>query len=311
MNEKFDIFYSDRATGKLMTEKIYASPFLYWSYNTNIGKWATDLIFRTKIASRLYGWFNHRKWSAKKIGRFVRDFDIDIREFPSPIEDFASFNDFFVREIDPSKRPINSKKGVCIAPVDGKVLVYPVIDCHARFRIKRCTFNLSQLVCDTSVASRFDGGSMLISRLSLKDYHHFHFPDSGIPGSAKSISGKYYAGGPYALRSLVPFYTENYRMVTRFDSDHFGPMAIMEIGAFTVGSIRQCFQPGAHIAKGAHKGFFEMGGSTVVLLFRKGAIEFDEDLVKNSSEETETFVKFGDSVGNAVGNQNQRRGLAC
>jgi len=152
---------------------------------------------------------------------------------------------------------------------------------------------------------------MLVSRLSLRDYHHFHFPDSGVPGPPRSIPGKYCAGGPYALRSLVPFYTENHRMVTSFDTDHFGQMAIIEIGAFTVGSIRQQFQPGAYASKGERKGYFELGGSTVVLLFPKGAIEFDDDLVRNSSEETETYVKFGDSVGRAIGNQCQRRGLAC
>jgi len=148
--------------------------------------------------------------------------------------------------------------------------------------------------------NKFGGGSMVVSRLCLTDYHHFHFPDSGVPGEALSVRGKYYASGPYGLRALVPFYTENYRMLTLLDSDHFGQIAIVEIGAFTVGSIQQRYQSGRHIAKGARKGFFELGGSTVVLLFEKGRIELDKDLCTNTRSEVETYVLLGDSIGRTL-----------
>ena len=138
---------------------------------------------------------------------------------------------------------------------------------------------------------------MVISRLCLADYHHFHFPDSGTPGEAESIQGKYYAVGPYALRTLVPFYAENHRMLTLFDSDHFGQMAIIEIGAFTVGSIQQCYRNGVRVPKGAHKGFFEIGGSTVVLLFERGAIQLDENLCSKTWEGIETLVRMGEFIG--------------
>ncbi|MDH3216236.1 MAG: phosphatidylserine decarboxylase, partial [Candidatus Krumholzibacteria bacterium] len=139
------------------------------------------------------------------------------------------------------------------------------------------------------------------SRLYLSDYHHFHFADSGIPGEAVSIPGKYYAVSPYARRALVPFYTENHRMVTTFDSDHFGRMILVEIGAFTVGSIQQHYQPGMRVAKGARKGVFELGGSTVVLLFPPGAITFDGDLLAHTKDEIETYVQLGDSIGRTPG----------
>ena len=88
-------------------------------------------------------------------------------------------------------------------------------------------------------------------------------------------------------------------MITLFDSDLFGQIAMIEIGAFTVGSIRQCYKPDSYVSKGAHKGFFEIGGSTVVLLFQKGAIEFDQDLIANTEKEIETFIQLGDSIGKA------------
>ena len=86
-------------------------------------------------------------------------------------------------------------------------------------------------------------------------------------------------------------------MVTPFASDHFGPMAIVEVGALTVGSIRQRYRPGARVARGERKAVFEPGGSTVVLVFGPGAIALDADLRDAQAGGLETYVRLGDSVG--------------
>ncbi len=297
MSAKMLIPYYDRHRKELMTEKVYANDFLSWSYNTQLGMLVTDLIFRQKIISRLYGWYHRQTWSRKRIKSFVKSMDINTNELVCPLEDYATFNDFFMREIDLSRRPICDHPNLCIAPVDGKILAYPRVDPNTTFRIKRSPFNLSSFLSDDKLAEKYAFGSMIISRLCLTDYHHFHFPDSGIPEKTLSIRGKYYAVGPYALDWLIPFYTENHRMLTLFDSDHFGQIAMVEIGAFTVGSIRQRYQPGVHVSRGAEKGGFELGGSTVVLLFQKGKIELDKDLCKNTQEEIETYVRLGESIG--------------
>ena len=104
---------------------------------------------------------------------------------------------------------------------------------------------------------------------------------------------------PYAQRRLVPFYAENHRMVTPFGSDHFGPMVMVEVGAMTVGSIRQCFTPEAPVDRGDRKGFFELGGSTVVLLFESGAVDLARDLLDNTEAGLETYGRMGDSLGRA------------
>ena len=301
MNNKFAIKYFDRKESRHRTEPVYASGFLYWSYNTRTGQWARDLIFRRKITSSLYGWLHNLSWSRRKIKSFVQKVDVNLDELERPLEDFSSFNEFFTRKIDLSKRPMIFDPNVCIAPVDGKVLVYPVVKPNMTFRIKRSTFNLRRFLGNDRLSEQFSGGSMAISRLSLADYHHIHFPDSGIPHRAISIPGNYNAGGPYSLHTLFPFYTENHRMMTLFDSDNFGQIMIVEIGALTVGSIKQRFLPGVRVTRAERKGYFELGGSTVVLLFRKGMIEFDEDLRTNTQKDIETFVRFGDSIGNNPG----------
>jgi phosphatidylserine decarboxylase len=301
MSNRFSIQYFDRAEGMLRTESVYADGLLHWLYNSKIGTIINCFVFRNQYFSRLYGWLDKQRLSKRKIEPFIRKMKVNQNELTCPIEGFKSFNDFFKREIDLSKRRINLNPQVCISPVDGKILVYQSLDPDMTFRIKRSVFNLRSFLCDETLVERFRQGSMVIGRLCLKDYHHFHFPDSGFPGEAVSIKGKYYTSGPYNLRGLIPFFSENYRMLTIFDSEHFGQIAMSEIGAFTVGSIQQRYHSGRHVAKGDRKGFFEMGGSTVVLLFEKGRIELDTDLCANTRNDIETYVLMGDSVGSSPG----------
>lgn len=297
MRRKFEIRYIDRQDGMLKTEHVYADRFLFWSYNNPTGRLAMDLIFRRKFISQLYGWLHKRRWSRWKIKSFVKKFDVNLDELVCRLDDFTSFNDFFIREIDLIKRKIITDPDICIAPVDGKVLAYPYVEPDLSFQIKRNTFNLHSFLGNNVLARKFAYGSMVVCRLCLTDYHHFHFPDSGIPHQALSIPGKYHAGSPCLSRKPVPYYAENHRMLTLFDSDHFGPMVMSEIGALTVGSIRQSFNAGMSVSRGDLKGIFELGGSTVVLLFQKDAIELDKDLCENTINGIETYIRLGDSIG--------------
>ncbi|MBI4428378.1 MAG: phosphatidylserine decarboxylase [Ignavibacteriales bacterium] len=291
------ITYIDRCTGRTESEPVFAAGFLDWLHNTSLGHWANELLFKQKIFSRFYGWFHRTRLSKRKVQRFVSKMNVNLGEAVVPSGGFCSFNDFFTRRIDLSRRPIDKDDNVCVAPADGRVLAYQTVAPNQTFRIKQSTFNLAEFLRNEELTRKFAGGSMVISRLYLSDYHHFHFPDSGIPHPASTIPGKYYAVSPYSMQRILPFYAENHRMVTIFDSEHFGEIAMVEVGALTVGSIRQCFTPDVSVSKGARKGFFELGGSTVALLFTRGTIRFDEDLCKNTEQGMETFVRLGDSIG--------------
>jgi phosphatidylserine decarboxylase len=292
--------YYDRRTGGLKHDLLYARGLLDWLYNSAPGWFLTELLLSRRWVSRSYGWFNKQRWSRGKIKSFASRLEINLDELSRPIEAFESFNDFITREIDLSKRPIERDPKVCVAPADGRVLAYPVIDADSFFIIKRATFNLRTLFRDEKLTNDYAGGSLCVSRLYLNDYHHFHFPDDGVPQSPLSIPGKYFAVSPYSERRLLSLYAENHRMVTLFDSDHFGQIAMVEVGAFTIGSIQQRYHPGARVRKGDHKGFFELGASIVILLFEKSAIRFDDDLCKNTLSGIETYVRLGESIGRAA-----------
>ena len=252
---------------------------------------------RSPHFSRLYGWLQRRPASRRRIRPFVERMGVDLSESVKSLDDFETFADFFGRGCIPGPGPSTATSGSASVP--------PTAGCWSTrgwtgepaSASSAPPFSSTGCLRDDALAESFHGGSMAVVRLGLADYHHVHFPDSGVPSPARAIPGAYHAGGPYALRRLVPFYTENHRMVTPFASDHFGSMAIVEVGALTVGSIRQGWRPGTHVGRGERKAAFEPGGSTVVLLFRPGAVELDDDLVAWSRDEVEVHVRMGHSLG--------------
>ncbi|MBI5266097.1 MAG: phosphatidylserine decarboxylase [candidate division Zixibacteria bacterium] len=301
MSADLSIAFIDRTTGRLCRETVFADRFLDWSYNSRLGWLFTRFIASRPIVSRLYGWTQRQPWSRRRIEPFVAHMGIDCDELAQPLSSFDNFAEFFTRRIKPTCRPIDPDPCACVSPVDGKILAFQQIAPAEVIEVKRHRFTLEQLLRDRATAERFSGGSLVIIRLTLADYHHFHFPDSGIPGETPIINGSLFAGGPYARRRWVPFYKENLRAMTMFDSDHFGRIGIIEVGAFTVGSVKQCFRARHHVAKGDPKGYFEIGGSTVVLLFEPGRMVLDPDLCRNSEAGIETAVRMGERIGHATG----------
>jgi phosphatidylserine decarboxylase len=297
MRSRRILLYYDRQVRCVLGEPVYAGPFLFWSHNTLAGRVLTWLVLRQPLVSRCYGWWNRQRWSRRRIEPFAAAMGVRTGEMLRSPSDFGSFNDFFVRRIDMRCRPVARDPDICAAPADGKALAYPSVRRHQVFHIKGAAFSLDGFLRDSELAERYADGSMLIVRLHLADYHHFHFPVAAIAGASLPIEGKLHAVGPYAVRRPAVFYRENRRLITQLKTLRFGTVAMVEIGAFTVGSIRQCYSPGRAAAKGDHKGYFELGGSTVVLLFERGAIRLDEDLCENTHRQMETMVRVGEPVG--------------
>ena len=288
--------YIDRRSGARLREEVFAGAFLDWCCNARLGRALTRFVLSRVWPTRLYGWWHRLPRSRARIAPFVERMGIDMSEAKRPADAYESFADFFAREIELSRRPLPADPHACISPVDGKILVFPSLLDEA-FCIKSHVFRLADFLRDESESRRFTGGSMAVIRLGMSDYHHVHFPAAGTPGPARLLRGRRYIGGPYAVKSWMPFYRENVRMFTPLASDAYGAMLVAEIGSFAVAGIRQEFAPGAHVPSGARKSRFEIGGSTVVLLFPPGAVRFDDDLLRNSAGGLETRVLMGECIG--------------
>lgn len=153
---------------------------------------------------------------------------------------------------------------------------------------------------DDQIAEKYDGGSLVICRLAPQDYHRFHVPVDGKLGKFVPLDGKLYTVNPIAIRADVDVYTENKRTRVTIDSPQFGEVMFIAVGATMVGSIVMTQKEGAEVKRGDEMGYFAFGGSTVLVLFRKGAIQFDQDLLVNSSKPIETLIRVGDSIGLAT-----------
>lgn len=291
------IQYIDRKTGQTCTEKVYGLLFLSLLYGDGFWRELFAKVFRPFSAralflSRFYGYLQKRPASAKKVAPFIREFGVDESEFVET--SFHSFNDFFIRKLKPEARPINEDPQVVCMPADGRYLVYPQFK---DFVVKGQEFSLATFVNNSALAARYREGSMAMVRLCPSDYHRFHFPCDGIASKAQLVNGPLYSVNPMALRKRLAILSENKRMITEIETEKFGTILYIEIGATNVGSIRQTYQADGNVYKGQEKGYFEFGGSCIVLLFEKGRIVFDQDLIDNTRKGFETRANFGQSLG--------------
>jgi len=294
------IEYVDRKTGKVEKEKIYGRWALSLLYGESIGARIFSFIFLPLLArvpwiSALYGYLQKRPSSLRKVEPFISAFNVDASEFET--RDFHSFNDFFIRKLKPEKRPIDPDPKRAVAPADGRYFVFPDVNIALGFYVKGQKFDLVSFLQDAGLAKTFSGGSMAIARLCPTDYHRFHFPAAGVPRASRQIEGALFSVNPIALRKSLPILWENKRMVTEIETEKFGTLLFVEVGATCVGSIHQTFAPDQRVEKGEEKGFFSFGGSCIVLLFEKGRIRFDQDLVESTGRGLETKMLFGSSLG--------------
>ncbi len=296
------IRYYDRQKKTVATEQIYGERWLRLAYETAPGRAAVALLIRRAIFSRWYGWRMDRRASAARVLPFILDYGLAPEEFAQQPLDFATFNEFFCRALKPGARPIAAPADprVAVLPADGRHLAFPDVDAAAGFYAKGAKFTLATLLGDPVLAAEFAGGAMLISRLCPVDYHRFHFPLAGTPGAARLINGSLYSVSPVALRRNIGYFTANKRYITLLETVEFGRVALLEIGATNVGTVRQLYAPGRPVAKGGEKGLFRFGGSCVVTVFQRGRIRFDSDLVAQSAECVETYAKMGERLGEAV-----------
>ena len=294
------VLFFNRYTQAIETEQIYGEKWLRWSYETSLGQFAVAVLLKRAWFSHWYGWRMNKPISAKKVLPFIVDYGLDAEEFARNPLEFSSFNQFFYRALKKEARPIASGDDVAVFGADGRHLVFPDVDAADGFYVKGMKFTLAALLGDELLARTFAGGAMVISRLCPVDYHRFHFPVGGTPSEPRLINGCLFSVNPIALRRNVEYLVQNKRVVTLIDSPRFGSVAMLEVGATCVGSIKNFFPVGQPVEKGAEKGFFTFGGSCVITVFEKGRMRFPEDVVTQSARHIETYARMGDVLGVAT-----------
>ncbi|KAG0377611.1 hypothetical protein BGX24_005773 [Mortierella sp. AD032] len=249
--------------------------------------------------------------SVRHISPFIKTYKLDLTELlEQDVTKYGTFNEFFYRKLKSDARPIDSKDDptVITSAADSRLACFDSISSATEFWIKGQKFTLQTFLQDDELSTEFDQGAMAIFRLAPQDYHRFHSPVQGMVAEPKKIGGTYFTVNPMAVNENLDVFTENVRVVSVLDledvgndnsNEAFDKCVFVSIGALLVGSIELTGAKvsGTKIKKGDELGYFAYGGSTCILLFKKGAVGFDQDLIDNSKKGVETLVRMGEHIG--------------
>lgn len=290
-----EIKYINRTTGKTEIETPPAEGLLKFLYDNPFGKKAVLPLAKRKFFSAAIGKRMDKSKSTQKIPDFVAQMKINMNESVKSIAEFTSFNDFFYRKLKREARPIGDG---FISPGDGRLLAFEDISQVSNFFVKGRQFTLPDFLNDKDLAEKHKNDSMFILRLAPNDYHRFHFPFEGTTSEPQLIKGDYFSVSPYALAgNFAKVFCENKRELVRLHSRDKGEILLIPVGATMVGTIIETYQPNSKVQTGDEMGYFAFGGSTVVVLVNKDQIQIDQDLLINTQNKIETFVKMGETIG--------------
>ena len=258
-----------------------------------------------KLASSQLPWLKNLL-----IRRFIDAYDVDMSEAARSVDQFASFNDFFTRELKPGMRPLADASVHILSPADGAVSQIGRIEEGRIVQAKGRHFTASQLLGgDEETARRFEGGSFATIYLSPKDYHRVHMPAAGSLASTTYVPGDLFSVNQVTAENVDGLFARNERLACLFTGPD-GIFASVMVGAMIVAGIetvwgglaethnprlvRESFDPDTHsFAAGDEMGRFILG-STVVLLFEPGKVEWESGLKAGDA------VRMGQAIGKRI-----------
>lgn len=232
------------------------------------------------------------------IENFIRLYNVDMSIAVQPEAGaYRHFNQFFTRPLKPEARPIDPGQDALVAPVDGAVSQYGRITSGRLLQAKGHYFTATELLGgNTTLGEQFEDGEFITLYLSPRDYHRIHMPVSGTLQTMTYVPGDLFSVSPLTTRGVENLFARNERVVLIFDTA-FGKVALVMVGAIFVGSMETVWAgeitPASgglgftrdykgngetiQLEKGVELGRFNMG-STVVMLFEKDRIKWDNGL---------------------------------
>lgn len=265
----------------------------------------------SRVVHRATRW-RLRPWKNLLIRTIQRCYDVDLSDARErDPKAYEHFNAFFTRTLAPDARPLPEDPQAIACPADGTVSEVGSLAGERILQAKGHHFSASALLGgDDELAERFRGGSFLTVYLSPRDYHRVHMPLAGELRRMIHVPGRLFSVAPHTVRAVPDLFARNERVVSVFDTA-IGPMAVVLVGAICVASIETVWagevtppqadrvmsldyrDPNLRFDRGSEMGRFNMG-STVIVLFAPGQVEWDEAITTGDK------VRMGQAVGRAV-----------
>lgn len=259
-------------------------------YDTFLGR--ILLLFITRVTfSKIITNFLDSRYSIILIKPFIKKYNIDTSLYEN--KKYKSFNEYFIR--NKKEEYINIDKNIndLISPCDCKLSAYNVKD--NIFKVKHVSYNLELLLKDKSLAEEYKNDYVIVCRLSPDNYHRYCYIDNGYHINNKKIRGKLDTVRPEIV-GKEKVYVTNSRSYTVLNTDNFGKVIQVEVGALMVGKIKNNYKE-HEFTKGEEKGYFKYGGSTIILLVKKDKVKIDNYLINNTKNGYETIINIGDKIG--------------
>lgn len=242
------------------------------------------------------------------INWFARRYNVDMNEaINSDLASYASFNAFFTRALRNGVRPIDQTANSIVCPADGVVSQAGRIENGRILQAKGQWYSALELVGgNLNIAAAFDAGAFATIYLSPRDYHRVHMPIGGQLRQTIYVPGDLFSVNQATAENVPRLFARNERLVCLFDTA-CGPVAVILVGAMIVAAIETVWAgpsaPSTHstihsetpataveLDQGAEMGRFKLG-STVVLLFGKDAVAWDDALTAGAP------VRMGQRIG--------------
>lgn len=265
--------------------------FLKFLYNTFLGRCILKVI-TMRFVSKSCGFLLDRKISKVFIKRFIKNNNINTNDYY--LDNINSFNDFFTRKIKEDKRTIDVDSNALISPCDGKLSAYH-INKGLVIPVKQSEYSIKDLLNDKNLAKKYDEGICLVFRLAVNNYHRYIYLDDGYKKSNIHIKGTLHTVRPIALKNH-PVFVQNTREYTILETNNFGQVTQIEVGALLVGKIKNHHED-YKFKRGEEKGLFLYGGSTIILLLEKDVVKLDDIYFQNTNKGVETDVLLGQRIG--------------
>jgi phosphatidylserine decarboxylase len=281
----------DRRTGRVIQEFMDDSSATYESHpHRSLMQWLGS--------SPTWDWlvaaYQNTSYSARNIEPFIRKYHIDMTEFePGP---FKSYADFFDRRFLPGKRHFPDSPGQMGAFAEARYLAWEKLEPEMEFPIKGHSLKPEILFGNAERAKEFEGGPVILARLSPMDYHHLHYVDGGRTIDTWRLGSRLWTVNPNALRNQPDILFRNERSVQLLETEHFGRLAMVEIGALSVGRIVQVHDIKKPFTRGAEKSMFKFGGSAVAFFGQPGRWQPEQDILRHTRNGQETLIRLGQPI---------------
>ncbi len=247
------------------------------------------------------------------IRAFMRGFAPDLSDAvrTDPLA-YESFNAFFTRALQPGARPLPADPTALACPVDGTVSELGDIDDDRLLQAKGRHYTLGALLAGREDwVARFRGGRFATIYLAPYNYHRIHMALPGVLRDAWFVPGRLFSVNRTTAEGVADLFARNERVNLLFEYAGLHHASLF-IGALNVGSMDTVWHgevaprrprrlarlpvvssSGAApfaAARGEEIGRFNMG-STVILLFPPGAIEWRAGLASGQT------VRMGEPIG--------------